>query len=436
MTVEKEDMIEPFDQAIVNGKIPALKGVHDKYVICEDEDINAEHDNILIEGDNYHVLTMMNEEYQGRIDAIYIDPPYNTGAKDWRYNNDFSEKYDKNNPTYRHDRWLDFMKKRLLLAKKLLSPSGIIAISIDDYELYNLKRLMDEIFSEKCWLSTVPVIHHPGGRTDAKHFSTVHEYILFYAPNPDKAETGRFDLTEDDMKRFSHEDEFSRYSLYQYLRTGQNSDRTDRPNMFYPIYYYADTDTLSLEKSEGAVEFLPIDSDGTEKTWKWVRETFLKKKDTELITRTDANNTLKIFMKDRLFDIARKKPRSVWSSPRYSSPLHGTKLLGSIMGKKKTFPYPKSLWMIYDIIKVISKKDSIVLDFFAGSGTTGHAVLQLNRDDGGTRKFILCTSNENNICTDVCQPRLEKVMKGYTDPKGNVVEGFGHNLEYFKACFE
>ena len=421
---DEERTKEVFEEE-AQKKLPILKDVTKNGI--EDK---SKPNNTLIEGDNYHALSVLNYTHKEKIDVIYIDPPYNTGNNTWKYNNNFVDKDDD----FRHSKWLSFMKKRLKLAKKLLTKSGTIIVAIDDYEIHTLRLLMDEIFYEKNRLSTITVVHNPRGRNDDKHFATMHEYMLIYSMNPDYADVGYFDLTDEEISTYNLKDEISNYLLVTYMRGGNNSDRHTRPKMFYPIYYNTQTGKLDSVQTKRTVKLLPINNSGDEKVWKWGKETFLKKKDTELVVRK-IKDKYKIFKKRRLLNITSKKPRSVWYDPRYDASSHGIMLLRSILRKKDTFPYPKSIWTTYDILKLLSKKESIILDFFAGSGTTGQAVLQLNKEDGGSRKFILCTNNENKICTDVCYPRLKKVIKGYKNTKGKKIEGLGGNLKYFKTSF-
>ncbi len=409
----------------VQKKLPVLKDITKNRI-----DDKSKPNNILIEGDNYHALSVLNYTHPNSIDVIYIDPPYNTGNSTWKYNNNFVDKEDN----FRHSKWLSFMKKRLKLAKRLLTKSGKIIVAIDDYEMHTLRLLMDEIFLEKNRLSTITVIHNPRGRNDDKHFATMHEYMLIYSMNPEKADVGYFDLTDEDINKYRMKDEISNYLLVSFMRGGNNSDRHTRPKMFYAIYYDLKTDKLDTAKANDAIKLLPINNLGEEKVWKWGKETFLEKKDTELVVRK-TKDKYKIFKKRRLLNISSKKPRSVWYDPRYDASSHGIMLLRNILRKRDTFPYPKSLWTTYDILKLLSKRDSVILDFFAGSGTTGHAVLELNKADNGNRKFILCTNNENDICTEVCYPRIKKVIKGYKNLKGQKIDGLGGNLKYFKTDF-
>lgn len=408
------------------NNLPILKRVKGKEIRTNDDE-----DNILIEGDNYHALTVLNYTHKGKIDVIYIDPPYNTGNKSWKYNNRFVEKDDG----YRHSKYLNFIEKRLNIAKKLLSPRGIIICAIDDYEYHNVRHLMDMIFEQNNRLGSIVVVHNPRGRNDDKYFATMHEYMLIYANNLNNAEVGYFDLNEEEIEAYNKEDSISPYNLTSFIRTGNNSKRIERPNLYYPIYYNKSTKVLSLEKNKDLILLLPLDNSGDEKTWRWGKETFIKQKDTELIVK-DVKSRLRIFKKRRITNIKGRKPKSLWFGSQYDASSNGIMKLRNIIGKDNNFPYPKSLYTVSDIIALTSIKDSIILDYFAGSGTTGHAVLELNKQDGGNRKFILCTNNENNICEDVTYPRIQKVIKGYKkNGNGDFVEGLGGNLQYFKTSF-
>lgn len=385
--------------------------------------------NILIEGDNYHALSVLNYTHKRKIDVIYIDPPYNTGNKSWKYNNDYIEKDD----AFKHSKWISFMNKRLKLAKNLLKQSGIIIVTIDDYEIHTLRLLMDEIFGENNRLGTIVVVHNPRGRNDDKYFATMHEYMLVYGKNADYASVGYFELTEEDKEAFNMTDEISAYNLTSFMRTGNNSDRSTRPNLYYPIYYNPETKELTLKAESNSIKILPINRSGEEKTWRWGKETFLKKKDTELLVR-QIKGKYRLYKKRRLSYMKGKKPRTIWYDPRYDASSHGIVLLHKMFDRRNVFPFPKSIWSNFDILKLVTKKNSIILDFFAGSGTLGHAVLMLNESDGGNRQFILSTNNENEICTEVCYPRIKKAILGYKTSR-EIKEGLGGNLLYFSTEF-
>ena len=261
----------------------------------------------------------------------------------------------------------------------------------------------------------------------------MHEYALFYAKNTQFAEIKKFEFNDESLlKQFPHKDSISNYGVVSFMRTGNNSDRHTRPNLFYPIYW--DGKKLSFEKSKRATKILPINEKGEEKTWRWSQDTFLERCKTEIIVK-EVKGKVRLFKKRRPEIVGGTKPKTIWYDPRYDASSHGVVLLDRLFKRRGIFPYPKSLYAVVDTLKIASRKNSIVLDFFAGSGTTGHAVLQLNKEDGGNRQFILCTNNENNIATEVCYPRVAKVIEGYKDAAGKMIAGINGNFKYFRTAF-
>lgn len=389
--------------------------------------------NILIEGDNYHALSVLNYTHKGKVDVIYIDPPYNTGSSIWRYNNDYIDGED----AFRHSKWLSFMSKRLRLAKNLLRESGVIIVTIDDYEVHSLGLLMDEIFGENNRMSILVIESNPRGRTSNTFFATSHEYYLFYAKDSSRAKIENIPLNEEQKASFQFEDEISKYRLLPLRKSGAASRIKDRPKQFYPIYINPNNLKLSLEKNKKfRVKIEPIDSSGEQRVWKLGRincEKFIASG--EVVVKKNKNGSFTLYAKDRIKE--GRKPKTMWIDPRFDASAHGTNLISEILRKRNTFDYPKSLWAVLDSLKtlILFDKESLVLDFFAGSGTTGHAVLELNKEDGGNRKFILCTNNENKICTEVCYPRIKNVIKGYRNLKNEQISGLGGNLKYFKTDF-
>lgn len=381
--------------------------------------------NFIFEGDNYHTLYTLNFTHKRKIDVIYIDPPYNTGNKSWRYNNDYIDKEDR----FRHSKWLSFMSKRLRLARRLLKENGIIICAIDDYEFASLKLLFDNIYGEQNRLGTLVVVHNPRGRNDDKFFASQHEYVLVYAKNSDKANVHHFALNEDDKDQYKKADDISAFAETSFIRTGNNSKRTERPNLYYPIYYNEKTNELSLTKSKGWEELLPTNNDGEEKCWRWGKDTFLELHSTELFVKKVKGEN-KIYKKRRLNDNTGKKPKTVWYDSKYDASSNGIMLLQKILGKDNTFNYPKSIFAVKDILEITSNPNALILDFFAGSGTTGQAVLELNQQDNGNRQFILCTNNENKICEEVTYPRIKKVIEGYGAKKG-----IKANVKYFTTDY-
>lgn len=383
-------------------KIPVLKS-EQSLDIC-----NGGQQNLLIEGDNFHVLKSLQPTHMGKVDVIYIDPPYNTGNQDFVYN----DRYVDTEDTWRHSTWLSFMAKRLKLAKRLLSDDGLIFISIDDNEQAQLKLLMDEIFGEKNCVGVCPVINNMRGRNDSIGFATCHEYLIVYSKTNESFSLNGREVDEKYMDEFDLEDGYGKYKEVLLRKTGKASSRSDRPNMFYPIFYSPSSKNISLEKTEDGIEILPKDTKGNESRWTWGKEKFLLEKDKNISIR-EVNGNWNVFKKMRLEidgQTRSKKQKSAWINPSYDS-ANGVKQIKDVLGEK-VFDNPKPIQYIKDIISLCSNKAAIVLDFFAGSGTTGQAVLELNREDGGNRRFILVTNNENNICRAICHERIRRLLKG------------------------
>lgn len=405
--------------------VPILKETKSRRVT----DGNTGPTNLLIEGDNYHALSVLNYTHRESFDVVYADPPYNTGNKSWRYNNDYIEKDDD----FKHSKWLSYIYKRLLLAKNLLSNSGILVFAIDDYEAHTLRLLLDEVMGEDNRLGTVAVIHNPGGRQDEQFFATAHEYMLVYAKDRSKADIGHLNMSETKIKDYKFSDEASRYKLREYRRSGANSRRSDRKNLWYPIYINPRTLEASTTHHNGWDEVLPIDKEGVERVWRWNARSFEEKKERYIFIKRLADG-YRLQVKERQADYKGEKPKTFWFKPEYSA-VNGTAVLKEIFSEttEKIFDFPKSPHLMRDILSISSSKDAMILDFFAGSGTTGHAVLDLNKEDSGNRRFVLCTNNENNICEEVTYERLKRVMKGYQNKKQEKVDGLGGNLSYYKT---
>lgn len=402
-------------------KLPVLKEDQNKEIVTD----ASKPVNILIEGDNYHALSVLNYTHKGKVDVIYIDPPYNTGSNMWRYNNNFVDGED----AWRHSKWLTFMEKRLKLAKNLMKENSTIVVTIDDYEVNSLGLLMDEIFGEKNRIGIVIVENNPRGRTTNTFFATCHEYYLFYAKNIRFAKIKNPPLTKEQASVFKLKDNISLYRLLPFRRSGGLSTPEERPNSYYPIYYDKKTGKIDIKNFPNSVEILPIDIKGKKRVWRQTRPSLMKAVERKDIVIKEKAKGFTVLMKDRIKE--GRKPKTIWIDPRFDASTHGTVLLEKILGKSKTFDYPKSLHAVQYALQILSdNKNAIFLDFFAGSGTTGHAVLEMNRNDKGNRKFILCTNDENGICKEVCYPRLKKII-------GNLNGSSDHigNLKYFKTDF-
>lgn len=317
------------------------------------------------------------------------------------------------------------MEKRLLLSRELLSEEGFIACAIDHYELFTLGSLMDSIFGEQNRIGIVTVVHKPEGRQFANFLSPSNEFMLLYAKNKQSASFQEVVLDKDKEQEFNLIDERGNYKLKNFIRLtdGKYSLRENKPEGFYPIYVSDDLKEFSLKKQPGYREALPITDKGVERVWKTFGDTFMSKVADDAIVAKKENGKIVLYEKLR--------PSQVfvthWHKSEYHGYHFGTKILEEILGSKQ-FDFPKSLHLLKDVVKLTTKPNAVVLDFFAGSGTTGHAVLELNKEDGGKRQFILCTNNENKIVEEVTYPRVKKVIKGYGD-----TEGLGGSLRYYKT---
>ena len=386
----------------------------DKKVLCNFKKITADGEqslkeiknltqqNLIIKGNNLLALHSLKQIYRGKVKLIYIDPPYNTGgdANIFTYNNSFN-----------HSTWLTFMKNRLEIAKELLRDDGIIAIAIDHNELFYLGVLADEIFGRENRLGNITVIHHPAGKTNDKHFATTNEYMLIYAKNEFNTVLNNFEISEEKKKYFNKEDEISEYKLENLIRKGEtrNARRIDRPKQFYPIYVNENLKEITLDKKLNYIEILPIENN-IEWIWSFSPSYLQENIEKGNIVAKKIKDKIRIFYKRRIIDYKGKKPTTTWKESKYNASIYGTKLLKKLL-PNENFSYPKSLYTVLDTLKIITDKDDIIMDFHAGSGTTGHAVLELNKEDGGNRKFVLVEQLEKHIA--ICKERIQKVMQNY-----------------------
>ncbi|MDE6472856.1 MAG: site-specific DNA-methyltransferase [Ureaplasma sp.] len=396
--------------------------------------INAKdkNNNLLIEGDNYCALKSL--LVSGiKVDVIYIDPPYNTGNNDFVYNDSFVNKDDE----FKHSKWLSFMKKRLELAKELLSDDGIIFVSIDDNEQAYLKVLMDEIFGENNFISDIIWIRNPGGESDNLHIAKTKDFILFYSKNKNKFQ---INYLKDEISIIGLKN--NNGELYKkgpmLEKSGENDRLIDRPNLGYIIYFNPkenkvitssnykkdlinDNLTLSTKIYEydenllnkGYIPIIPRYTKGTYGRWRQSEETFNKELiNNKYIFQKTKNNEIKIYSKE-IFNsdnpYKNLKPKDFIS---FTTNSFGTNELKKIFNGICVFSKPKPSNLISYLLNLHTNKNSIVLDFFAGSGTTAQAVMELNEEDGGNRRFILCTNNENNIAINICRERIYRVING------------------------
>ena len=407
-----EDKPEDVEERL-RDELPVLREVKDKAILSDEPDAP---NHILIEGDNLETLTALSYTHEGKIDVIYIDPPYNTGNKDFVYNDSFVDSED----SYRHSKWLSFMNKRLKIAKKLLSDKGVIFISIDDNEQANLKLLCDEVFGADKFLGLISRATGTTTGQDTGSLGKACDYIVAYSRNPNY-QLGGIPLTEKDLSRYDMEDEKGAFSILQLRRTGGEDRREDRPTMFFPITAPDGTDVY------------PYGPTGYESRWRVGPEKVKKmRKDNMLFFKKDKDGAWKVYYKFYA-EGKTKRPSNLWVD------LDGNKKaqieLKSIIPDAK-FETPKPIQIIKRIQELTADDYSTILDFFAGSGTTLHATMQLNAEDGGHRQCILVTNNENNICEEVTYERNKRVINGYTTPKGVEVAGLKANtLRYYKTDY-
>lgn len=477
---------------------PYLKPVDS---VCNAPDSDLWH--TLIEADNYHALQLLEYLYAGKVDCIYIDPPYNTGAKDWKYNNDYVDGAD----AYRHSKWLSFMQRRLQLAKKLLNPAeSVLIVTIDEKEYLHLGCLLEEIFPEAN-MQMVSSVINPAGVSRHGAFARVDEYI--YIIRIGTSEAQRVNLS-DEWRIRPNDKRATMLRWNTLIRTGTNVRRSDRKNLFYPIFVredgkaihsvgepYYGTNLNEVQAPEGTVAIWPIRSNGEEGNWQIANTGLMElaqKGYVHLGRFTETGMAISYLKKGEIkkiesgaFEISgyaedgsvmsdtvatELVPGTQWRISSHDATLNGTKLLNSIIGEKR-FTFPKSLYAVHDTIRffVANKPNALIVDFFAGSGTTMHAVNLLNAEDGGHRRCIMVTNNEVSadeakmlkdkgyqpgdaeweklgIANYVTWPRTVCSIKGQdvngnplkgdylgSEPPMHMADGFKANAAFFKLGF-
>lgn len=464
----------------------------------------------VINGENFHVLKALTYTHRGKIDAIYIDPPYNSGASDWKYNNNYVGEDD----LYRHSKWLAFMERRLLIAKELLKSSGTLIVTIDEHEVRRLGLLLEQTL-EGFTIQQATVVINPKGVTQG-YLSRVEEYAFFCFGPDSKIYAGDDDLlTTKDSK--TSDDGYVRPRWKGLLRSGDEAERKDREQMFYPIWINPKTKKIlkagqylpleqepdfNLMDSDGNVAVWPVRKNLTLGRWGVGIETFNnlvekgfvslgaydKKRRSwgfsylsEQLRKEVKDGKLVVLGRDPATGVAdvvyegaaTRKVRTVWHRTSHDAGAYGTDLVGKFLGNGRAFPFPKSLYAVEDALRLIvrGKPDAVVLDFFSGSGTTAHAVMRLNRQDGGQRQSICVTNNEVRsdeqaalrdaglrpgdpdweklgICDYITKPRVAAAITGKTPDgesiKGDykftdefpIAEGFEENAEFFTLTYE
>lgn len=421
---------------VLQKKSPVIEdyipGAHDK--------IKYHTPHILIEGDNYHSLAVLNYTHKGRIFLTYIDPPYNTGNEGWRYNDRVVDADD----SFKHSKWLSSLSKRLRLHKPLMTEDGFIMISIDDNEEAQLKLMCDEVFGEQNFVGKISW-HKGYGKNDSFFLRNITEYIIIYAKNIEVAKEGApwLALKEGYESVKNLQDTYTNAADLQKQLRKFYKDNSHLKGI--KPYNRVEPETLRVYRSvtmedpkgsgynydvlhpNGKICKLP--SKGWNRPESSMQELIEKN---EVIFGKD--ETTLIQRKYYLDEMVNETPKDLIINSNQD-----VRMLKEMFDGKSPFDFPKPVSLIKELLLMTNRKDIIVLDSYAGSGTTGQAVLELNDDDSGNRQFILCTNDENGICTEVCQPRLEKVISGYTKhSNGEDVEGIPANLKYYRcdeSCF-
>lgn len=432
----------------------------------EISNVSEEKYNFLLEGDNLHSLRLLEKTHLGKIDMIYIDPPYNTSNSDFIYD----DKLVGNTDGYRHSKWISFIYERLMLARNLLTPNGVIAISIGYQEVHNLMLVCQELFNDKNITSVT--VQTSGGKPNGG-FNITYEYVIFITPK--------------DFEPNANENSMNEYASPYHGMNLANFDQVQRPGQAYPIYVDKDGIFAGCGKSlaervksgeytgelkdfvfdydeapEGTVAIWPVTKKGIPCVQRLIPSRLIKDwakgyikivpqnpgKTRNLYTiqylsegiikkiQSGELSTYRISEDERIptvdvenYHTAGTSIQTIWTAKEFYT-TNGGNEIAAILGNKKAFSYPKPLALITEILQRTTKSNSIVLDFFAGSGTTGHAVLKLNEEDDGNRRFILCTNNENNICEEVTYERIKRIISGYGD-----MRGIPANLKYYRTDF-
>ena len=365
--------------------------------------------NLLIEGDNYHSLAVLNFTHNKSIDLIYIDPPYNTGNGDFKFNDQWIDKED----SYRHSKWLSFMEKRLKLAKNLLSSKGVMFIHIDEHEVGQLILLCHELFEENnvdvlIWEKTANITN----TKIIRRFKQTHEYLIVCYKDKINTIFGKIKKATKWAKTYSNPDNDPRGPFLPGIISLEEEKSDSKSENFYSLklpsgriitreWYYPESEVQELIKDNRI--YFPRNGDGIPR--------------------------IKIFQNEEQYYYCNSILMDLGTITTAREEIK------DMFDGKDLFSTPKPIKLGMELIRLIKDKNITILDFFAGSGTVGHSVLKLNSEDEGNRKFILCTDNENKICSEVCYPRISKAIKGYKNMINEKIPGLGGNLKYFRNNF-
>ena len=387
-------------------------------LIASIDNLDDETDGLLIHSENFQALNLLKERYKEKVQCVYIDPPYNTNASIILYKNG-----------YKHSSWCSLINDRLLASRMLMKKESIMCVTIDDFEVYRLWNILQDVFGDFNELGTALIRNNPQGRSTVKGFAVNHEFAMFFGNSDEVKSIGRLEHSQKQKERYSEKDEKNIPFLWENFRkTGTDSNRADRPKQYYPIY--TDGSVIKFAEMEwdntnekwniisepnGLAAVWPISDTGEEKVWKWGVDR--AKANTQDIKVVGEVSNWQMYRKNYINEEG-SLPGTWWDKPKYAAGSHGTNLLTNMFGATKKFSFPKSLYAVEDCLRVSNQDDiAIILDYFAGSGTTGHAVINLNREDEGNRKYILVEMGE--YFNTVTKPRIKKVIysKDWKDGK-------------------
>ena len=380
---------------------------------CREESVDFDNtENLYIEGDNLEVLKLLQETYLGKVKMIYIDPPYNTGNDSFVYNDIYSmdeEDFKKAGGYYDeegnrvidvkensesngrfHTDWLNMIYPRLKIARDLLSDDGVIFISIDDNEQANLKKVCDEIFGVDNFVANIKVLSNPRGRQSTTHFANAGEYIFIYAKNKCDLQIVGEEPSQEQKDTYNKVDEFGRFRDLGLRKRGSDSRREDSPTLFFPIYYNPITQDIDLNFHENYVEIIPKLEDGSDGRWRWSPRKIIQDKNLLYCRQVKRNGNLEydVFQKDYFNENNRVKHKDFWIEKEINYDRSSEEIRS--LFTDKLFDFAKPIYLIKKILNCITNnKETIILDFFSGSATTAHAIMQLNAEDGGNRKYIM-----------------------------------------------
>ncbi len=404
-------------------------------LLAEFDDLDEQTNGLMINSENFQALSFIQNSKKRKIESLYIDPPYNTNASEIIYKNG-----------YKSSSWLGLMENRLKLSYEILNEKSITCATIDDLEFRHLNSLLHQIYGANNHQATVLIRNNPSGRATVKGFAINHEYGLFYSKDSDLVTLGRLPHSKKQTNRYEEKDEEGNYFEWENFRkNGTDSDRANRPKQYFPFYYNKESDSLRLPEMEfsenikkwniieqpldNEIEIYPIDENGFQKVWKFGEER--TRDNTEGFLVKEILNEFKVYRKKYLNNEG-SLPRTWWEDPKFSARDRGTRDIRNLFGKSTAFDFPKSVYAVSDSIRIsLPKNEGYILDYFAGSGTTGHATIKLNREDKCNRKYILVEMGE--YFNTVTKPRIQKVI--YTDNwkngKPQDKEGISQMFKYF-----